>query len=160
MDKLKSKFSIEVISEKPEEIWGLCHTGEITMGDYLETFSMSLDSWDVEDYKQQWKEGLKRIKTHDRSCLVSFVQSVDTKPMVEMWVLYKVENTVYVQQHLLNKQILKDLNSPLNLTNFTKENCYQFIDDRKVNAQGCGISDSGDYEVSEWKVSLNAFDQY
>src|SRR3990167_11412149 len=97
-----SKFKIEVISKKPEVIDGLLsHTGEITMGDYKETFVMPLNSWTIEDYKQQWKEGLERIKTYDESCLVSLAQDLDTLPMVFMWVLYKLKGVIYIQQHLL-----------------------------------------------------------
>ena len=155
-----SKFKIKVISKKPEIIDGLLsHTGEIIMGDYKETFVMPLDSWAVEDYKQQWKEGIERIKTHDRSCLVNLIQNMDANPMVEMWVLYKVGNVVYVGQHLLNRQILEMTNSPIALAYFNKETCYQFIDERLVNEQGIAVTDEG-YEVSEWKVSLSAFDQY
>src|SRR5680860_382890 len=146
-----SKFKIEVISKKPEKYRGLlAHTGEITMGDYKETFVMPLDSWTIEDYKQQWEEGLARIKTHDKSCLVNLIQNMDANPMVEMWVLYKVGNVVYVGQHLLNRQILEMTNSPITLAHFNKETCYQFIDERLVNERGVAVTDEGD-EVSEWK---------
>src|SRR3990167_9946853 len=144
MDKLKSKFSIEVISEKPKEYSGLLvHTGEITMGDYKETFVMPLNSWTIGDYKQQWKEGLARIKTHDKSCLVNFVQNMHANPMVVMWVLFKVKDIVYIGQRLLNRQIAKEFNYKIKLTNFNKENCYQFIHDRIVNEDGHGVTDEG-----------------
>ena len=155
-----SKFKIEVISKKPEVIDGLLsHTGEITMGDYKETFVMPLNSWTIEDYKQQWKEGLERIKTHDRSCLVNLIQNMDANPMVEMWVLFKVDDIVYIGQRLLNRQLAGEFNYPIKFTNFNKENCYQFIHDRIVNENGHGIAEDGD-EISEWKVSLSAFDHY
>src|SRR3990167_8914107 len=138
MSNLANRFSIEVVNKRPEIIDGLpFYTGEITMGDYKETFQMSINSWSLEDYKQQWGEGLARIKMHDKSCLV-----------------------VYIQQHMLSKKILEYRNSRLDIETFSKENCYEFVRDRKVNKKGLAVSASGNRIYDEWKVSLSAFDQY
>lgn len=66
-----NSFNIEVISKKPETINGKkYYRGKITIGDFWESIFMSFDNWTIEEYKQQWKDGLERIKTHDTSCLV------------------------------------------------------------------------------------------
>ena len=161
MSNLANRFSIEVVNKRPEIIDGLpFYTGEITIGDYKETFQMSINSWSLEDYKQQWGEGLARIKTHDKSCLVDYIHDIKIDPMIEMWVLFKVEDMVYVQQHMLSKKILEYRNSPLDIEAFSKENCYEFVRDRKVNKKGLAVSASGNRIYDEWKVSLSAFDQY
>lgn len=84
-------FSIKVISKQPKKIAGnLCHSGEIIIGDYAEEFIISLDEWDIEQYKQQWKEGIERIKTHNSSCLIADITTLKTNPRMNLWVLYKV----------------------------------------------------------------------
>jgi len=147
------QLKIDVISKKPKKVYGLlAHTGEITIGDYKETFIMPLNSWTLEEYKQQWREGLERIKTHDTSCLVNLIQNMDANPLIEMWVLYKVKDIIYIQQYLLNREIVKESNSP-SLSNFNSKTCYQFIDPRIVNESGHGITEDGE-EVSEWHVNI------
>ena len=55
--------------------------GEIIIGDFRESFIISLEYWSLEDYKRQWAEGFKRIQTHDESCLVSSVQDPQKSPL-------------------------------------------------------------------------------
>jgi len=149
------QFQIQVISKKPKKMYGLLsHTGEITIGDYKETFVMPLNSWTLEEYKQQWKEGVDRLKTHNESCLVNLIQNMNANPMVEMWTLHKVNNTVYIQQQLLNRMIAEELNIPIKISEFNSKTCYKFINHRIANEKGHGVNEDGE-ELSEWNVNIN-----
>ena len=144
-----NKFSIEVISKNPKKINGLLSSaGRITIGDFTETFIMSLDSWTIEDYRQQWKEAIERIKTHDASCLVTTAQNISTYPFIMLWLLYKVENKIFLQNQLINTEILEELNLPFKLSEFNIKNCYNLITPREI------LSEDGE-TYSEWSVMLD-----
>jgi hypothetical protein len=144
------KFSIEVITKKPKKIYGLLsHEGQITIGDFKETFAMPLNSWKIEQYQQQWKEGLARIKTHDYSCLVSVVQNLNANPLVELWALYKEGNTVFFHNELLNNLIVEELKLPLNLSDFNLKTCYELVNEpREITTP------EGD-KISAWSVNVD-----
>ena len=118
----------------------ICKRGEITLGDFKEKFIMRVDYWTIKDYKRQWKEGLERILTHNRSCLVTDVQNPRYGPLVEMWGLYKKGNMIYIRNYLFCGDIYK---KRIGDKPFTPETCYDFILNRTKNLW-----------VSEWVVSL------
>jgi hypothetical protein len=152
---MMKKFSIEVISKKPKQIWGLpAYEGRITIGDFHETLFMPINSWSIEEYQQQWKEGLERIKNNDTSCLVVTVQNLSTHPLIELWTLYKVEDKVFIHNQMLNAEIVKELNLTINLSNFNKTSCYQFINPRITNELGEVIDEDGE-TISEWSIPLS-----
>jgi hypothetical protein len=144
------KFKIEVTSKKPKKLYGiLSHTGQVTIGDFKENFTIPLDTWTLENYEQQWKEGLERIKTHDVSCLVVTVQNLSTNPLVELWTLYKQSNKIYIHNQLLNNAIMKELNFPYKLAEFNSVNCYDFINYPRET-----VSEDGE-KISEWTITTN-----
>ena len=71
------KFKFEVISKKPEMVEGvMSYWGQITVGDFSEKFVIPLDSWTLDEYLQQWREGLEHLKNHNISCLVIAAQNL------------------------------------------------------------------------------------
>jgi len=65
-------LSIEFIEKRPKIIKKIpCLAGEITIGDFFEGFDSPLAWWSREDYEQQWKTGIERLKNHEKSCLVT-----------------------------------------------------------------------------------------
>lgn len=62
---------------------------------------MPLNWWTIKEYEKQWKEGLERIKSHDKSCLVVSIYDPIQEPQVEWWILYKEGNKIFVQNHRL-----------------------------------------------------------
>lgn len=149
------KFNIEVISHKPKKIWGLSsHEGRITISDELcETFAMPLTNWQLKDYCQQWQEGLERIKIESTLCLITVVQNLYTNPHVEMWTLYKEGSSIYFHNNLFNNEILAEddyavSQGGLDLTYFTPQTCYQFVDPKRITH-----TSDGD-EISEWCLDI------
>lgn len=139
-------FNIEVISDKPKRIDNeLVYIGKITIGDFQEKFHMPLDSWTIDEYKQQWKEGLERIKTHDSSCLIVTMSKQKTDPFILIWVLYKVNNNIFIQNQLLVNEILKEIST--DLPPYDEKTCYQYITPRET------ISEDGD-KISEWQIDI------
>ena len=141
-------ISIEITTQKPKKIYSVnAHMGKITIGDYSESIYVPLDFWSVEDYKKQWKEGLERLKTHDRSCLVATIHDPSIRPLVDMWVMYKVDNMVYVQ----NERYMADMyDKYIGKKCFDHKTCYDFITPR-IN-----FTEDGD-KISEWSVTWPEF---
>jgi hypothetical protein len=149
------QFNIEIISKKSEKIDGLLsYWGKITINDFSKRFVMPLNSWTVEQYKQQWKEGIERLKTHNNSCLVTTIQNLDKNPLIEMWTLHKEGNVIFIHHQLVNRMIAKELNLPISINEFNSKTCYQFINERISNSENKGINEDGE-EISEWRTGLN-----
>jgi hypothetical protein len=150
------QFNIEIISETPEKIEGKwCYWGRITIGSFTEKFIMSIDTWTVEEYKQQWQEGIERVKTHNTSCLVATIQNMAIGyPLINMWILYKENEKVFVQDQLINTEIAQELDFPIKLSDFNAKTCYQFISPRIVNELGEAVDEDGE-TVSEWSIPLS-----
>ena len=116
-----------------------CREGEITLDDFKEKFLMPINYWTLEDYQRQWQEGLERIETQVKSCLVTSVQNPKYAPLVNMWGLYKQGKVIYVRNYLFCGDIYK---KRIGDKPFTPETCYDFILNRTKNLW-----------VSEWVVS-------
>lgn len=101
-----------------------CPCGQITIGTFKEKFVMPLDYWTLNDYKRQWQEGLERIRSHDNSCLVATVQDPNRFPLIDMWVIYKIKDKLFIQNHMLCNDVYKEV---IGDNVFTPENCYNFI---------------------------------
>lgn len=144
------RFNIEVTSKKPEKIDGLLsHWGRITIGDFSEEFVMPLNSWTLDQYKQQWQNGLEQIKNHDFSCLVVTVQNLESSPLIETWNLYKDENKIFIQNSLLINETVE--HKSRKLSDFNANNCYEFIDYPKEI-----VTEDGK-KISEWNISTKDF---
>lgn len=145
-------MNIEVIvtSKKPEkfsiDIPNKGYIGFIRIvearGETKETIFCPLDAWSIEDYKRQWKEALERLKHHDKSCLVVAYTAVDKNHGVEWWPLYRIGNTVYIQNQIMWQEQYKDIvgDNP-----FTPDTCYNFVEERTT------VNEEGE-TLAEWSV--------
>lgn len=136
------KFNIEVMKKKPVVINGYKHyKGQITIGDFQESFYMPVDSWSIPEYKKQWKEGLERIKTHDSSCLV-----VNSIGYIEFWSLYREGEKIFIHNNCLFER-------PKGLPRFDINTCYLYVIPRET------IDEDGN-KISEWQVDLQDVLEY
>lgn len=125
--------------------------GEIQIGDFKETFDMSLDSWSIEEYTKQWAEGFARIKEKNLSCLIANAQNPKRtapgpKPLINLWLLYREKDIVYIQNQLLFGSHLKELANKL--LPFDSNTCYSYIKPRET------INEDGKI-ISEWKIEID-----
>lgn len=134
-------LSIQVISSVEEIAWGLrSYVGEINIGHYKETFDMPVEYWTRRDYEKQWREGIERIETNDRSCLVTRVEGYHNKPVhIEWWLLYKEDYKIVIRNQMLRPTMPSfKIDGP-----FTPETCYNYIPRKSRNKN-----------VSEWIIDL------
>lgn len=145
--RLKVDISIHVIDNKIKRRYKMPSViGEIVIGDFSESFIVSLEYWSLDDYKRQWLEGLERIKTHDKSCLIASVQDPKNAPLINRWVLYKEDNKIFVQNQLLVSDTYKEI---IENDAFTPENCYKYVNNRRTH------TDQGE-TISEWATDLDS----
>lgn len=118
---------------------------------FYEFNKCNLEYWTPEMYREQWREGLKRLKTHNNSCLViSIPNQQNPDDTVNVWALYRIGDTIHIQNHYLDYNIYGN-------KTITPENCYDFfIEPREV------FTESG-MKISEWvvpiiKISLGGLD--
>lgn len=135
-------LAIKMTSSHEEVIWGLrSYLGKIIIGDFEETIYVPVEFWSIDDYRKQWIEGIERIKTHSKSCLVATIQGNKKKPdLINWWLLYKKENKIFIHNQLL---IEKSLNKTLNKGLFTTESCYDYIPRKSTSKK-----------ISEWVIDL------
>lgn len=142
------KFAICVLNEYGEWDNKPFRYGRITIDDFTERVALNNNSWGIEDYKRQWREGIERLKTHDTSCLVTTASDMFRRPSMWIWAMYKENDTVYIQNHILNDRTLAGLDNPVVPQVLTAENYYDFILPRFDE------DDSDEKGPLEWSVPL------
>ena len=97
--QFNQKFNIKItphhLGRKDREVGSVY--GKITIGDFYEYFYISPSCWTIKDYEIQWKLALERINNEANSC---FITNIQATPLVEMWVLYRQNKTIYIQNYI------------------------------------------------------------
>jgi hypothetical protein len=145
-ENFEKNFSIKIVNEKLDPLF-YCPavTGLITIGSYKDEFKMNVSLWSSGDYRQQWKEGIARLKNYNSTCLITWV----AKPIdgLSRWLLYKRDNKIIVYyDHFYGIDYPEKIGDTL----LTKENCYDFIPDEQEHLEK--------YRVKEWIVDAKEFD--
>ncbi|HEV2916114.1 MAG TPA: hypothetical protein VGW78_00040 [Candidatus Babeliales bacterium] len=118
------------------------YRGKIYIGDYWESIFAALGYWKKRDYERQWKEALERLKTHNSSCLIVSVLNPNVQKYIEMWMLYRVKNTIYIHNRFF---ILEYYDRLLKGKTLTLDNWHEFIPRKRLNKPG-------ENKWSEWSV--------
>ena len=120
--------------------------GQITIGDFTESFMAPLAFWSTSDYQAQWKAGLLRIlKGAAKSCLITEVHSPSGNPHVMWWLLYRSGTSVFIQNNLL---------LPRNRGNrFAIQSPYRNIP-RRVTMNEEGL------RISEWRTTMRELEAF
>jgi hypothetical protein len=117
--------------------------GEIRIGHYRETLYIPLDWWDIATYESQWKQAIDRLRYHDTSCLVVAINNPYKRCYIEWWLLYKINNKIYIQNHIIINEVCSEF---IGNELFTQISCYDFIPER-----GASYDEQGN-KISEWVV--------
>ncbi|WP_405520383.1 hypothetical protein [Streptomyces canus] len=125
-------FAIEMMSEG---------AGRIVVGDFTETFRAELTFWGPEQYERSWARALRRLEEADvtTSCLVSSITDPKTANFIFCWVLYRVQDEVFVQNSLI---LLEELDR-----SFDPDTPWFSVGPREV------IDEDGN-RISEWCTDI------
>jgi hypothetical protein len=139
------KLSIELSDINTEHEGAFVAVGVLRIGDFVEQFEASLSYWDRETYLSQWRDALLRLLNGEKkSAIVTSMHDPITANFIFWWVMYLVDEIVYVQNHVL---FLDELGQP-----FNENKLYQFIPTRETQTE------EGD-AISEWCLDINDVEQ-
>lgn len=117
--------------------------GVIKIGNFYEHFYMSPSWWSIDDYLKQWKLAIEKIKSGEKqSCFVVNIQPYT--PMMETWVMYRENNTIYFQNKYFIGDYYKEIEKNKSIA---PETSFDFIQPRKI------LNDEG-RKILEWKIEL------
>ena len=120
-----NNLSIKVIDRRSRKMNKTFYIiGRIFINDFYENIEMPVRYWEAEDYERQWKEGLERLKYHDRSCLVAQIYDPHKGLYIDWWLLYKEGSKIFIRNEVLFRQYYEEI---IGDKPFTVETCYDFI---------------------------------
>jgi hypothetical protein len=121
-----------------------CYKGEITIGDFKETFYSPINYWKKEDYEKQWHEAIERLKSYPQSCFIVKIRDPQCSKYVLTWPIYKIgEKLVFRNQMYFHKIYKQRLGNKI----MTSSNCYEYIPQRR------SLYERKD-NISEWIIDL------
>jgi hypothetical protein len=135
-------FSIRFLDEPPfiEEGMAPHAHGILSIGAFEEGFYASLFHWSREQYEKQWSGAIRDILNGaNKSALIVSFLTPDVASNLEWWPMYRADNVVYFQNHLL---FFDQLERP-----FSAECPVASLRDRNT------IAETGD-PISEWSLKL------
>jgi hypothetical protein len=119
----------------------LVAVGELRLGKDHERFESVLGFWRIDDYRDSWTMGLRRLLAgSSTSCLATSVSDPSSANFIELWPLYREERDVYVQNSLI---FLDQLSHE-----FDPAAPWESVAPRS-------IADEDGQMISEWRVSLD-----
>jgi hypothetical protein len=117
-------------------------TERIVIGDFEETFPITLAFWALFDYRRSWRKAYDVIKEYpySKSCLMVAMTDPENSNFLTCWPLYREGEEVRVQNSLI---FLDELEVA-----FDVEEPWASLGSRRtVNEDGI--------EISEWTVSMS-----
>ena len=114
--------------------------GKIVAGELHEEFVSSLYEWNRGAYERQWKNSLANfVNGADRAVLISWYVNPEESSNLQWWALYRRDDLVHVQSHLL---WYRDLGG-----NFSVTDAHNYLSERQTTSEN-GVA------ISEWIVSF------
>lgn len=141
-------FSIGLLPEPVPDLdpGVIANYGQIKIGSFQERFIASLVYWDAAHYRCHWKQAVARIvHSSDISCLITSIVYPATAKYLFWWPMYRVRNTVYIQNQIL---FFDSLSSPLD-----EDNPFSFVTERRT------VDEDGN-AISEWSVSVDEMESF
>lgn len=126
---------VTIPTPAPNEKWW--YVSLLIGGKRVEKSLLDFESWSLEDYKIQWKEGFERLKTNKNSCLVvNFFQEISLSSpspaenkfhnfSAGLWNLFRDENMLYIQPDPL---LTAESRAKFKKIPFNRTTCYEFIE--------------------------------
>jgi CdiI N-terminal domain len=144
-------FSIKFIDEPLEylsdDVSVPSAIGQITIGDFKEEFAACLYTWSKSGYESQWRRALDHLLAgNGKAALMTEYINPEESTHLRWWPMYRVDETVYFQEHILFFENAPDdfvkLREP-----FSLDRQFTYVRDRRTT------NENGE-QLSEWNVSL------
>jgi hypothetical protein len=120
--------------------------GLIILDQFSERFESPLHFWTADDYKQQWRDGIKRILDDEmKSALVTAMYPPESANFIMWWNMYRDQESVVFRNHLL---LMEQLEQPFNIARL-----YSYVPERLPSVDE-------EYQVSEWEISFDRIREF
>jgi CdiI N-terminal domain len=121
-------------------------SGLLTMGNSKERFCSSLYHWSKRDYESQWRNAINVLLNESfKAALIVEYTGTDASSHLEWWPMYKVGDTVYLQNQLL---FYNQLPEP-----FSLQRPFIYLRNRET-------TDQAGLPISEWLVRLSEVERF
>lgn len=120
--------------------------GKIVLGNYVEHFESSLSYWNMEDYKNHWKNALNKIACEsNKSCLITSIYDPSSSNFLYWWPIYREGSSIFFQNQILFLKKLRPKFDPYNP-------CSSVPARNTINEDG--------HIISEWELSIEEILEY
>jgi hypothetical protein len=120
--------------------------GSLMMGDSNERFCSSLYRWSQRDYESQWRQAINVLLNESfKAALIVEYTGTDASSHLEWWPMYKVGDSVYLQNQLL---FYNQLPQP-----FSLDRPFMYLRNRET-------TDQAGRPISEWLVRLSEVERF
>lgn len=128
--------------DKPLDIEGECVLpASIVIDDFSEIMNIPLSYWNINDYKDSWRDSLKEgLENKKHATLAVSMYEPDNVNFILTWALYFFGDDVFIQNRVLFLDECPE---------FTPETINNFTEPRKV------YSEDG-MKISEWSTDLKS----
>ena len=134
-------FSIDLLEEPAPEGESV-RSGLITIGSYMERFVAPIGYWGVSQYRRHWQEAVTRIiEGSAESILITSMYDPAVANFIFWWPMYRLDDTVYFQNHILFLDELERPFDPIDPFRFVPEHTTINIDGEKISEWSASITD-------------------
>lgn len=113
---------------------------EISIGDHLELAEVSLQYWQADRYRKQWRDALQGIVLgKPNGCLITGMHDPKNANFLMWWPMWRVGETVYVQNQILFMDKIRE--------DFDEDKLERYIPKRITTT-------SEGEKISEWSVNV------
>lgn len=126
--------------------WESGAMGLLVLGDWKESFLSTLFEWNKQDYEAQWLHAIRKL-LNGKTKVPLIVEYIDPSRASKLiwWPMYRVEDTVYIQNHILWYEQLAEP--------FSIGNAGLSLRDRQTHSEDGQL-------ISEWSVSLAEIEKF
>lgn len=136
-------FFIRFLDEPPHYEKGMAPSarGLLSIGDWSEGFHSSLYLWTKSDYERQWRQAIRELLSGAaKAALITEFLTPDVSSHLVWWPMYRKDETIYIQNHLL---FFEDLTKPS-----SPDSPLSSLRDREITSK------DGDL-ISEWTLPVS-----
>jgi hypothetical protein len=134
-------FSIKVLNEPEHNVFDEpCSWCQIDINDFSERFPAPIGVWDLEQYKQQWRDCIQRVSEgKEKDYLVTGMRDPKSSDFISLFVLYREGENIFIQNQIVFCEG--------NEVQISTMNILDLVEDRETH------TDDG-VQISEWKISI------
>ena len=130
------------------DAWGEpSYLGNIRINNWSENFYSPSTFWSRKDYLMSWSKEIEKLlnEKNYNAKLITSVHQLETMNFLKAWILYPVNNRIYIQEQIF---FMDDFKKPFKLKYFFDLELKRAI-----------VNDEGE-KISEWESNISDLTRY